>query len=207
MPSNTPTREDLNQQKIAPVAGLQPLLAHRWSPRAFKATEIPHADLKLLLEAARWTASSSNEQPWRFLVGAKGSETHQKIFSTLVGFNQMWAGNAGLLILGYTELKDSKGQPNQYAVYDLGAASVSLIIQAFALGLHSHSMGGFDHEAAKKAFLLTDDHHLGAVIAVGHQDDPSSITNEQMLQRELEPRTRKPLSEIALTNPGTPFNF
>ncbi len=207
MPSTTPTREALNHQKQAPVEGLEPLIANRWSPRAFKATEIPPSDLKLLLEAARWTASSSNEQPWRFLVGPKGSETHRKIFSTLVEFNQTWAVNAALLILGYTELKDSKGKPNQYAVYDLGASTVSLITQATALGLHAHSMGGFDHEAAKKAFLLTEDQHLGAVIAIGHQDDPSTIANEQMLQRELDPRTRKPLSDIALTAPGTPFSF
>jgi len=199
------TIAEVNKLKQAPAEGMEPLLAHRWSPRAFKETPVSPHDLKLILEAARWAASSSNEQPWRFLVGVKGSETHNKIFSTLVGFNQMWAGKPGVLILGFAQLKDSKGNPNRYAVYDLGQAAVSLITEATALGLMSHSMAGFDHEAAKKAFFLADDHALGAVIAIGYQDDPSSITNEQMREREIAPRERKPLSEIALTALDTPL--
>jgi nitroreductase len=201
------TIEEVNKLKQAPVEGMEPLLAHRWSPRAFKETPVSAHDLKLILEAARWAASSGNGQPWRFLVGPKGSETHDKIYSTLVGFNQQWAGVAGVLVLGYAEAKDSKGRPNGYALYDLGQAAVSLITQATALGLMSHSMAGFDHEAARKAFSLTEDQVLGAVIAIGYQDDPSAITNEQMREREIAPRDRKPLSEIALSTIDTPFSF
>jgi nitroreductase len=201
------TIAEVNQLKQAPVAGMEPLLAHRWSPRAFKETPVSTHDLRLILEAARWAASSGNGQPWRFLVGVKGSETHAKIFSTLVGFNQSWAGKPGVLILGFALHKDSKGNPNNYALYDLGQAAVSLITQASALGLMSHSMAGFDHEAARAAFSLTGDHALGAVIAIGYQDDPSAIANEQMLQREIAPRERKPLSEIALAALGTPLEF
>ena len=199
------TIEEVNKLKQAPVEGMEPLLAHRWSPRAFKETPVSPHDLRLILEAARWTASSSNEQPWRFLVGVKGSETHEKIFSTLVGFNQMWAGKPGVLILGFAQAKDSKGNPNRYALYDLGQSVVSMVTQATALGLMSHSMAGFDHEAARQTFFLTDDHILGAVIAIGHQDDPSAIANEQMREREVASRQRKPLSEIALTALDTPL--
>ena len=197
--------EELNRLKEAPVEGLLPAIAHRWSPRAFKETPVSSHDLKLILEAARWAASSSNMQPWRYLVGQKGSETHSKIFSTLVGFNQSWAGKPDVLILGFAEQKDGKGNANRYALYDLGQSVVSLILQATALGLATHSMGGFDHDVARKAFALTEDHILGAVIAVGYQDEPSSITIEQMLQREVAPRERKPLSEIALSALDTPL--
>ena len=194
--------EQVNALKQAPVEGMLPVLAHRWSPRAFKETPVSSNDLKIILEAAQWAASSGNSQPWRFLVGPKGSETHDKIFATLVGFNQSWAGKSGVLILAFAELKDSKGNLNNYALYDLGQAAVSLILQATALGLATHSMAGFDHEAARTAFNLTDEYALGAVIAIGYQDDPSAIANEQMLQREIAPRERKPLSEIALTALG-----
>src|SRR5258707_8306954 len=171
---------EVNKLKQAPVEGMEPLLAHRWSPRAFKETPVPSHDLKLIMEAARWAASSGNGQPWRFIVGVKGSEAHQKIFSTLVGFNQNWAGKPGVLILGLARAKDDKGKPNSYALYDLGQAAVSLITQASALGLMSHSMAGFDHDAARKVFSLTDDYALGAVIAIGHQDDPPPTTNDQI---------------------------
>jgi nitroreductase len=185
--------EEVNNFKQTPVDGMLPALAQRWSPRSFKETPVSSADLKIILEAARWSASSSNLQPWRFLVGKKGSETHRKIFSTLVGFNQGWAGKPDVLILGFAELKDAKGNANKYALYDLGQSAACLCIQASALGLHTHSMAGFDHNAAQTAFNLTEDHALGAVIAIGYQDEPSALANEQMLQREVAPRERKPL--------------
>jgi nitroreductase len=199
--------EQVNALKQAPVEGMLPVVAHRWSPRAFQDKPVTANDLKIILEAARWAASSSNLQPWRFLVGVKGSETHDKIFETLVGFNQGWAGKAGVLILGFADLKDSKGNPNSYGAYDLGQASVTLILQATALGLATHSMGGFDHEAARTAFNLTDEYALGAVIAIGYQDDPATLGNEQMIQREIAPRERKPLSEIAITALGQPLEI
>jgi len=199
--------EELNQLKKAPVEGMLPALAERWSPRSFKETPVSSADLKIILEAARWAASSSNVQPWRFLVGKQGTETHAKIFTTLVGFNQSWAGKPDVLILGFAEQKDPKGNLNKYALYDLGQASSLLCAQASALGLHTHSMAGFDHNAAQTAFNLNEDHVLGAVIAVGYQDAPSALANEQLLQREVAPRERKPLSEIALSGLGKPFAF
>src|SRR5580658_7772644 len=91
--------QEINAAKQAPVEGLLPAIAHRWSPRSFKETPVSAHDLKLILEAAQWTASSSNLQPWRFLVGVKGSETYRKIHETLIGFNQSWAGKPHILIL------------------------------------------------------------------------------------------------------------
>ncbi len=199
---------EVNALKQAPVEGLLPALAHRWSPRAFKETPVSTADLKLVLEAAQWAASSSNLQPWRFIVGVKGTETHDKIFSTLVGFNKSWAGKAGVLILGVAVAKnESDGNINHYALYDLGQAVSQLTAQAEALGLATHSMGGFDHAAARATFQLTDSHVLGAVTVLGYQAEPGTLENEKLLEREIAPRGRKPLSEIALTAIGTPLQL
>jgi nitroreductase len=190
--------EEINKLKAAPVEGMLPTIAHRWSPRAFTDKAVSTNDLKIILEAARWAASSSNEQPWRFFVGIQGSETHSKIFETFVGFNQSWANKPNVLILGVSRLKDEKGNPNDYALYDLGQAAVSLILQATALGLATHSMAGFDHHAARSAFNLNEDYAVGAIIAIGHQAEPSSLPNAKLEEREIAPRQRKPLSEIAL---------
>ena len=197
---------EVNELKQVPEPALLPAIAQRWSPRSFSETPISPADLATVLEAARWAPSSSNIQPWRFLVGVQGSETHAKIFSTLVGFNQAWAGRAPVLILGIAELKNNS-KPNHYALYDLGQAVAMLIVQAEALGLATHQMGGFDHGAARLAFGLTPDHATGSVIALGHQADPSVLGQDQLIQREVAPRERKPLSEIALAALGTPFDL
>ena len=150
---------DMNEVKHAPkVAGVLPLFHTRWSPRSFADREVDHGDLTRVFEAARWAASSYNEQPWRFLVGTRGSEAYKKIFDSIGAFNQAWAKSAPVLILNAAKTKFSHNDtPNRVALYDLGAASSYLTLQAAALGLVTHQMAGFDAGAARKAFAIPDD--------------------------------------------------
>ena len=194
--------------KLQEIPGLLPAIAHRWSPRSFRSEPVSPADLKTVLEAARWAASSSNEQPWRFLVGVQGSETHARLFATLVPFNQEWAAHAAVLILGLARtLTEHSARTNHYALYDLGQAAAQLAVQASALGLATHQMGGFDRDAARAAFSLPEDIALGSIIALGHQAEPAILTNEQLHQREVTQRTRKPLEAIAFSALNVPFYF
>lgn len=195
---------EVDKLKQAPaVEGVMPVVLNRWSPRSFADRDVSPADLRRVFEAARWSASASNEQPWRFLVGVRNSLTYKKIFSTLVGFNQSWAGTAPVLLLGAASTKFAhNGSANAYALYDLGAASALLCLQAAALGLKTHSMAGFDHEAARQAFGIPEDFVLGAVIALGYQGEPDALSHEKLIEREVEPRSRKPLSEFVLSEWG-----
>lgn len=197
---------EVNDLKQAPaVEGVLPAVLNRWSPRSFASRDVSPEDLMKVFEAARWTASSYNEQPWRYLVGTRGSETYKKIFSTLIGFNQGWAGSAPVLILGVASTKFShNGTPNGYALHDLGAASSYLTLQASELGLKTHQMAGFDHEAARKAFEIPEDYALGSVIALGYQGEPAALGHEQMIAMEIAPRERKALSEFVLSAWGEP---
>jgi nitroreductase len=192
---------EVNTLKHAPaVEGVLPAVLHRWSPRSFADREVSPEDLKKVFEAARWAASSYNEQPWRYLVGKRGSETYKKIFSTLIGFNQGWAKTAPVLILGVASTKFThNGSPNGYGLYDLGAASSYLTLQASELGLKTHQMAGFDQEAARKAFGIPEDYVLGSVIALGYLGEPAALGHEQMISMEVAPRERKPLSEVVLS--------
>jgi nitroreductase len=198
--------DEVNQVKHAPeVDGVLPLFHSRWSPRSFEEREVSQADLEKVFEAARWAASSFNEQPWRFLVGKRNSETHKKIFDSLMPFNQLWTASAPVLILGVAKTKFSHNDsPNRVALYDLGAAASYLTLQAAALGLATHQMAGFDPDAARKAFGIGDDYIFGAVIALGYQGEPAALTNEQMLAQEVAPRARKPLKEFMLSSWGAP---
>jgi nitroreductase len=190
------------------IKGVLPVIAGRWSSRSFADREVSPADLAKVFEAARWSASSYNEQPWRFLVGRRGSSTYKKIFSALVGFNKDWAGAAPVLILGAASATfNHNGSANAYALYDLGAAAAALTLQASALGLRTHSMAGFDHAAARQIFQIPDDYLLGAVIALGYQGEPSALAQENLLAQEIAPRTRRPLSEFVLAEWGTPADL
>jgi len=202
----TLSAHEVNTLKQAPAAeGVLPAVLNRWSPRSFAERDVSAEDLKKVFEAARWAASSYNEQPWRYLVGTRGSETYKKIFSTLIGFNQGWAGTAPVLILGVASTKFThNGAPNGYGLYDLGAASSYLTLQASELGLKTHQMAGFDQAAARKAFESPEDYALGAVIALGYQGEPAALGHEQMISMEIAPRERKPLSEFVLSGWGEP---
>ncbi|MGB6745877.1 MAG: nitroreductase family protein, partial [Terracidiphilus sp.] len=84
----TLSASEVNKIKQAHRAeGVLPIIHQRWSARAFADRDVAAADLKRVFEAARWAASSNNEQPWRFVVGRRGTATHEKIFATLMGFN------------------------------------------------------------------------------------------------------------------------
>ena len=122
----TESINELNKAKQAPdVDGVLPIFHTRWSPRSFTDREVSKADLAKVFEAARWAASSFNEQPWRFLVGTRNSTAYQKIFDSLMPFNQQWAYAAPVLILGTARTKFShNGTPNRVALFDLGAASL-----------------------------------------------------------------------------------
>jgi nitroreductase len=151
--STTPP-EAIDKLKHAPdVAGVEDLIRRRWSPRAYADKDVPAAELKRLFEAARWAASSSNEQPWRFLVGRRGDQTYEKIFKALVEFNQGWAKSAPVLVLSVAKKTfTGKDQPNAYGLHDTGAATAHLALQATADGLHAHSMAGFDREQMRASF-------------------------------------------------------
>ena len=179
---------------------IHPLLRQRWSPLAFAETPVPPAILLSLFEAARWSSSSFNEQPWRFIVGTKDSdgETYQKIFQTLVPGNQAWASTAPVLILGIARTNFSHNEsPNAVALYDLGQAVGSLTVQASDMGLLLHQMGGYDKEAARTAFAIPDSFALAAVIALGYEGDLSRLPDEKLQARHSDAsRVRKPLSEL-----------
>jgi nitroreductase len=193
---------EVSSLKKAPrVQGVLPIILDRWSPRSFTDRDVSAADLAKLFEAARWTASSYNEQPWRFLVGTRNSNTYKKIFDSLMPQNQAWAKNAPVLILGVSKSKFSHNNaPNRVALYDLGAASSYLTLQAAALGLATHQMAGFDPDAARKALEIPEEYGIGAVIAVGYQGEPAALTNEQLLAHEVAPRDRKPLHDFVFSS-------
>jgi nitroreductase len=200
--------EAIDKLKHAPeVAGVDDLIRRRWSPRAYSDKEVTTAELKKLFEAARWAASSSNEQPWRFLIGRRGDETYQKIFNALVEFNQSWARSAPVLLLSVAKKSfTAKGTPNAYGMHDTGAATANLALQATAIGLHTHSMAGFDREQARASFAIPSDYEIGAVTAIGYLGDPTGLP-EHLHKMEVSPRQRKPLEEFVFSAWEKPAQF
>jgi nitroreductase len=171
----------------------------RRSGRAFTPQPVDDKTLGSILEAARWAASSSNEQPWSFIVATKENpEEFNRLLHCLVEFNQGWAQHAPLLLLSVARMNSSGGKPNRLALHDVGQAAANLAIQATALGLMVHQMAGFDVQKAREAFAIPDDHEPVAAIAVGYPGDPTSLP-EKLREREVAPRVRHPQKEFVFT--------
>ncbi len=179
-------------------AGVHDLFRDRWSPRAFADRPVSNQDLRTILEAARWAASSYNEQPWRFVVARKSDgPLFEKVLSVLLPFNQAWAKAASVLII--TAAKQTfthNGTPNLHAMHDAGAALAHIALQATALGLHAHAMAGFDREKARTELGIPEGYEPAAALALGYPGSPGDLP-APYLERELAPRVRKPLTELA----------
>jgi len=173
------------------------LLKRRWSPRAFSDKPVPEPILSRMFEAARWAASSYNEQPWTYILGVKAEDTAEfdRIASTLYPPNA-WAKSAPVIALSVAKLKFSHdGSPNRVAIHDVGAASASLTLQALAEDVFVHQMGGFDPKKAKELFGIPDDYEAVAALAIGYPGDPETLP-EALRAREEAQRTRKKIEEF-----------
>lgn len=190
------SRERLNVQ--APV---HELIAARWSPRAFdEQRPVETEKITACLEAARWAPSCYNDQPWRFLVveRQRDAEAWQRLLNCLTPGNQTWARHATVLILACASGRFAhNGQANRWGSFDTGQAVTALCLQATALGLASHQMGGFDGAQAREVLAIPADCTPMSVIALGYPADPAVLDDEELRQRELAPRQRRPLQEIA----------
>ena len=123
------------------------IFVERWSPRSFDSFEITDEQLKKIIDAARWSPSCSNEQPWRFFTAKSGTAVFLKFVGFLSKGNQDWAKSAS--VLGFVVSKnffERKDKPNTLSSFDCGAAWMSLALQASFEGLHTHGMGGIDRE-------------------------------------------------------------
>jgi nitroreductase len=168
-----------------------------FSAYAFADRPVSHDDLRSLFEAARWAASSYNEQPWRFIVAmTEDSEAFERLLSCLVEGNQAWAKSAPVLVIGCTSLNfERNNQPNTAAFHDLGLASANLTFEATARGLFVHQMIGILPDRVRELYRVPEGVLPLTALAIGYLSDPS-VVPQKYRARDLAPRTRKRLAEF-----------
>jgi nitroreductase len=172
-------------------------LRDRWSPRAFSSRPVPPESVRSLMEAARWAASCFNAQPWRFILAGREDEAaFEAALACLNEWNRKWAAPAPLLLFAVARMNFDDGSANRHALYDTGQAMAQLTVQATALGLHVHQMAGILPERIIETYALPDGYEVVCAAAIGSYGDSASL-DEGMREKELAPRQRKPLAEIA----------
>lgn len=174
------------------------LIRERWSARSFSSRPIPQLDLLTLFEAASWTFSAMNAQPWRFVYSHHGSTQFAGMVDCLSPGNQRWARTAAVLVASLVRLHYEDGSPNGSAHHDVGAAHATMMLQATSMGIYGHLMGGFDKNASFE-FLGLDpaEFDIAVFIALGYLNDPQEL-DEPFRTRELTARSRKNLTDYTL---------
>jgi nitroreductase len=197
------------ERKAETSVPIHELLSERWSPRAFDNRAVEPEKLRSLVEAARWAASSYNAQPWYFIVATKDDpENFNRVLESFVEFNRGWAKSAPVVGLSVAGLKfENNGEPNRHAFHDVGQAAANLALQATSLGLQIHQMAGILPDKARQLFSIPDGYEAVAGFALGYPGDPASLP-DQLRQRELAPRVRKPVTSFVFTGKwGQTANF
>jgi len=179
-----------------PEVDVECMFFDRWSPRAFFSDPIPEHQLNSLFEAARWAPSCYNDQPWVFLY-ATNREDRERFTSALSEDNRLWAMHAPVLIFVVARrFFENTKDLNRHAIFDSGAAWMSLALQARKLGLYTHAMAGFDQEKAYEVLAVPkEDYDVIVAIAVGRRGKPTQLPDNLI---EIEsPNERKALVEVA----------
>lgn len=177
---------------------VHPLFLERWSPRAYDGEPMPKDDVLTILDAARWSPSASNQQPWRFVYGLNGSAEWDGFVGLLMEGNQRWAKNASALIVILSRsynLRDGERKPATTHSFDAGAAWFALAMQAQKLGYHAHGMAGIFKDKIVEQLKVPEGYVVEAVVAIGKIAPKSSLPDD-LAEREV-PSQRLPLSEIA----------
>jgi nitroreductase len=183
------------------------LIRRRWSPRSFDDRAVQSDKLIQVLEAARWSLSWRNDQPWRFIVATKEDpEEYHRLFDCLKPGNQRWAGRAPVLMIAVAKRGyDHGAQTNPITLYDTGQAVAQLAIEALSQGLYVHQMGGVHPERIRETYGIPAMYRPIVALAIGYLGQPTDLPSD-LQQREEAPRTRLPLSEIAFSGAwGLPF--
>jgi nitroreductase len=150
--------------------------------RQFTDEPVGEDDLQAILEVARWTGSSTNQQLWQFLVVRDGAIRQR------IGEVARYARHVGKAPLAIA----IPGEDLETDAYDEGRAAERILIAANALGLGA-GIGWTDgDERAVVGSLLGVDPpaFVRTIVSVGHP-------TEAAMQKRSGPRTgRKPLEEL-----------
>ncbi|MCE2470769.1 MAG: nitroreductase family protein [Anaerolineae bacterium] len=180
---------------------LQPLIQRRWSPLGFdRERGIDRATLLSILEAGRWAASSSNLQPWRFIVARREDQAEfQRLLSVIREGNQPWAQHAAVLMIAVAHKFRQPGVINRHAGYDLGQAIAQMVLQALDHGVYAHQMGGFYPDRARETYQIPEDYEPYTAVAMAYRTSDLDHLGDGHRQREASQRERQSLTDLVFS--------
>ena len=167
----------------------------RWSPVAWDATHtLDAATADELLEAARWSPSAGNSQPWSFVTALRGDAVHRALLPALAASSRRWAPDAALLVVNvcHRYVEGTDWDYSEFAEYDLGQSVAHMTLHASSLGLHSRQFRAFDRTRVESVLAVPPHWVAMTMTAIGRPAPDVPAPD----------RVRRPLDELRLPPPG-----
>jgi nitroreductase len=167
-----------------PIDRVRPLIRTR-QVREFTDEPVDEADLEALTEVARWTGSSRNQQPWRFIV-LRDRDTIATIAG--LGLPETRALRTAVAAIAIV-LPEEQGRAVSHA-YDEGRAAERILVAASLLGLGAGIawIRTDVRVAAREILALPKDRFVRTVVALGHPSEaakrPKSAKGQARLPRD-----------------------
>jgi nitroreductase len=139
----------------------------RRNVRAYADRPISQPDLDRILEAARRSPSSSNQQRWDFVVCTDRRQLQE--LSKVWRHGRHVATSAATIALVAPGSAD--GATRESIQYDLGQATMSIMLAAADLGIGSGHSAVRDQQLARSVLGLPDDRSCAWLIALGYPVD------------------------------------
>ena len=135
----------------------------RRNVRTYSEEAIAPEDLDRILEAARRAPSAGNQQAWDFIVS---TDREQLARLTRVGpAAGHVAGSAATIALVAPRSDDP--QMRDLVQFDLGQATMSIMVAAADLGIGSAHAGAHDQELARRLLGFPEDRFCAVLVTLG----------------------------------------
>ena len=132
--------------------------------RSFDGRPIPSGDLERVLEAAWRSPSASNRQKWDFILVTDRRQL-EELSTVWVGAKHL-AGSAAAIVMVLPEPESDRYLTIDQ--YDLGQATMAMMLAATDLGIGSgHSAVG-DQEASRRILGVPAERHCAYMLALGY---------------------------------------
>jgi nitroreductase len=139
----------------------------RRNVRQYQDRPIPPEDLDRILEAGRRSPSSTNWQPWDFVVVTDRARL-QRLSKVFMGAGHVAYSAATIALVAPIPKRDFE---RAWIPYDLGQATMSIMLAAADRGIGSGHAAVTDQALARSILGFPEDRYLAYLIGLGYPAD------------------------------------
>jgi len=143
------------------------LIKNRRSIRGFQDKEISDDKIDMILEAARWTPSASNKQPWEFIL-IKDKDFKLKVAKTAAYGRFMREAPILIAIIAKTRVSQ------KWSIIDTSLVTMNMMLMAWSLGIGTCWIGAMNREKAREVLELKETDYVATILPFGY---PKEIPN------------------------------